>query len=96
MEYFIIFLPLIGSIISGLFGKKISSRHAEILTSGLVTVSAILSIVVFFRVLTQGYENNIIISTWINSGLVNVNWAIKKRTRHFIQINRSLYWFSNC
>ena len=67
MEYFIIFLPLIGSIISGLFGKKISSRQAEILTSGLVTTSAILSLIVFFKVLTQGYENNIIISTWINS-----------------------------
>ena len=77
MEYFIIFLPLIGSIISGLFGKKISSRQAEILTSGLVTTSAILSLIVFFKVLTQGYENDIIISTWINSGLVNVNWAIK-------------------
>ncbi len=77
MEYFIIFLPLIGSIISGLFGKKISSRQAEILTSGLVTIAAVLSIVVFFKVLTQGYENNIIISTWISSGLVNVNWAIK-------------------
>ncbi len=77
MEYFIIFLPLMGSIISGLFGKKIGSRQAEILTSGLVTTSAILSVVVFFKALTQGYENNIIISTWINSGLVNVNWAVK-------------------
>ena len=32
-EYLIIFLPLIGSIISGFFGKFLGSRNSEILTS---------------------------------------------------------------
>ena len=42
-EYLIIFLPLIGSIISGFFGKFLGSRNSEILTSLFVSISAIFS-----------------------------------------------------
>ncbi len=77
MEYLIIFLPLLGSFISGFFAKKFSSRFYEILTSCLVSISAILSIIVFFKVINQGYEKTLILSTWINSGLLDVNWSIK-------------------
>ena len=77
MEYFILFLPLIGSIISGFFGKLIGEKICQILTSFLVSISAALSFVIFFKVINEGYLNNIIISTWINSGSLNVNWSIK-------------------
>ena len=46
MEISIIALPLIASIISGFFGKFIGDRNSEIVTSFLVTISAILSAVV--------------------------------------------------
>ena len=46
MELSIIFLPLIASIISGFFGKYIGDRNSEIVTSGLVSISALLSIFV--------------------------------------------------
>ena len=42
MEYLILFLPLIGSVISGFFGKKIGDRNSQILTSSFVSISAIL------------------------------------------------------
>ena len=48
MEIFIIALPLLASIISGFFGKFIGDRNSEILTSSLVTISAVLSIVIFY------------------------------------------------
>ena len=41
MEYAIVFLPLVGSIISGFFGKKIGENNSQILTSSLVGISAI-------------------------------------------------------
>ena len=44
MEYLILFLPLLGSIISGFFGKKIGDRNSQILTSFFVSISAILSL----------------------------------------------------
>jgi NADH-quinone oxidoreductase subunit L len=39
--------------------------------------SAFLSILIFYNVIINGYENNIIIASWINSGTLNVNWSIK-------------------
>ena len=77
MEYLILFLPLLGSIISGFFGKNIGQKNSEYLTSILVSVSAILSIVIFYYVIFENYENKIILATWINSGSLNVNWAIQ-------------------
>ncbi len=76
MEYLILFLPLIAAIISGFFGKLIGDKFSQIVTSLFVSISAILSLVVFFKVISIGYENNLIISTWINSGSLNVNWSI--------------------
>ena len=77
MEILLLFLPLAASIISGFFGKYIGDRNSEIVTSLFVLVSAFLSILIFHNVILNGYENNIVIATWINSGLLNVNWSIK-------------------
>ena len=76
MEYLILFLPLLASIISGFFGKLIGDKVSQILTSLFVSISAILSLVIFFKVINASYVNNLIIATWINSGSLNVNWSI--------------------
>ena len=77
MEYSLLFLPLLGAFISGFFGKKIGERKSEIVTSSLVSISAILSLVIFYKVLTKNYENNLLIANWITSGSLTVNWSIK-------------------
>ena len=77
MEISIIALPLIASIISGFFGKFIGDRNSEIVTSLLVTISAIFSVLVFYEVMVNQYQDNIIIATWINSGSLDVNWSMK-------------------
>ena len=77
LEYFILFLPLFAAFISGFLGKFIGHRSSEIITSLFTSVSAILSILIFYKVVNQSYENNIIIATWLNSGSLNVNWSIK-------------------
>ena len=77
MEISIIALPLIASIISGFFGKFIGDRYSEIITSLLVTISAIFSGIVLYDVIQNQYEENIIIATWINSGSLDVNWSMK-------------------
>ena len=43
MEYLILFLPLLASIISGFFGKKLGDKLSEIIPSIFVSISAILS-----------------------------------------------------
>ena len=76
MEILILFLPLVASIIAGFFGKYIGDRNSEYVTSGLVLISALLSIFVLYQVIVNQYEDNIVIATWINSGSLDVNWSM--------------------
>jgi len=77
MEKIIIFLPLLSAIISGFFGKIIGNKASQIVTSLFVSISALLSIYVFYDVINNGYINNVVIAKWISSGLLDVNWSIK-------------------
>ena len=77
MEISIIALPLIASIISGFFGKLIGDRNSEIITSLLVSISAIFSVLVLYEVIVNQYQENISIAKWISSGSLEVNWSIK-------------------
>jgi len=77
MEISIIALPLLASIISGFFGKFIGDRNSEIVTSLMVSISAILSALVLYEVIVNQYQENIVIATWINSGSLDVNWSMK-------------------
>ena len=77
MEISIIALPLIASIVSGFFGKFIGDRNSELVTSLLVSISAILSALVLYEVIVNQYQDNITIATWISSGSLNVNWSMK-------------------
>ena len=76
MELSIIALPLIASIISGFFGKYIGDRGSEIITSLLISIAAVFSFFVFYNVIFNQYEENIIIAKWINSGSLDVNWSM--------------------
>ena len=77
MEIALLFLPLLASIISGFFGKYIGDRTSEIITSLFVIISAVLSFFLFYNVIVNNYESNVVIATWINSGTLDVNWSIK-------------------
>ena len=77
MELALLFLPLLASITSGFFGKYLGDRNSEILTSLFVSISALLSIILFYQVIVNGYENNVVVANWINSGTLDVNWSIK-------------------
>ena len=63
MEYIILFLPLFSSIISGIFGRYFKGNASGIVTSFLVSISAVLSIIILFNVVTQDYSNNLILAT---------------------------------
>ena len=75
MEYGILFLPLVAAII-GYFGKFLGNIFSQIFTSLLISISAILSVIVFFRGLNYNEYNNIQIFEWINSGNFVANWSI--------------------
>ncbi|MFL2891919.1 MAG: NADH-quinone oxidoreductase subunit L [Candidatus Pelagibacter sp.] len=76
MGYYILFLPLAASVISGFFGKLIGDKASQLVTSLFVSISAFLSIIVLYNVIATGYSENLIIAAWINSGSLNVNWSV--------------------
>jgi len=75
MEYAIIFLPLIGSIV-GYLGRSLIKYFSEITTSLLVSISAILSISLFWNGIQNNNYGNYKIFEWISSGNFIANWSI--------------------
>ncbi len=77
MDVAVVFLPLIGAIIAGLFGRQIGDRGAQLVTCGLLGVSALLSLVVFYDVAIAGNVRVTELFTWIDSGSFELSWALK-------------------
>ena len=76
MYHAIVFLPLIGFLIAGLFGRIIGERPSEIVTTALLMVSAILSWVAFFSFGGTGVTR-IQVAQWMQSGDLIVDWAFR-------------------
>src|SRR5438874_6066200 len=73
----IVFLPIIGSAIAGLFGPLIGARASEIITTALLFVSLALSCYAFYDVAYLGHSTVIHVAPWIASGMFNVDWALR-------------------
>ena len=73
----IVFLPLIGACIAGFFGRWLGDKPSGILTSTLLATSAALSWVAFYRVGFTGEEMRIQVLSWVTSGDLQANWALR-------------------
>src|SRR3954469_4573400 len=73
----IVFLPLLGSAIAGLFGRVIGARASELVTTGLLFVSLALSLVAFNDVAIQGHNYIIPVLPWIHSAGFTVDWTVR-------------------
>jgi NADH-quinone oxidoreductase subunit L len=73
----IVFLPIIGSLIAGLFGRVIGARPSELVTTIFLFISAALSILVFNDVALQGHKHIVQLLPWIHSGNLAVDWTIR-------------------
>jgi len=72
----IVFLPLFGFLIAGLFGRWIGARGAEYVTSGLLGICFLLSWIAFFEV-AAGADAHVPIANWFTSGKLSVAWALR-------------------
>ena len=75
MEYAVLFLPLVGSLV-GYLGRSLTKYFAEISTSLFVCVSAGLSIFIFWNGIHNDVYGNYVIFEWISSGGFVANWSI--------------------
>ncbi len=78
MYHAIVFLPLIGFLLAGLFAKSLGAKGCEFITTGLMMIAAILS---WFAMLTFGFSEQapftVPVLQWVSSGDLNVNWAFR-------------------
>ena len=78
MYHAIVFLPLIGAIIAGLFGRSIGAKASEYITSGFLVFAAFLSWIAFFTVaLGETDVLRIPVMRWIESGSFSVDWSFR-------------------
>ncbi|HEX2135865.1 MAG TPA: NADH-quinone oxidoreductase subunit L [Microvirga sp.] len=80
MYHAIVFLPLVGFLIAGLFGRLIGPRPSEIVTTALLFVSAVLSWVAFFQVGFGPGATRVQVAQWMSSGDLVVDWALRVDT----------------
>ncbi len=73
----IVFLPLLGSAIAGLFGRLIGARPSELVTTVLLFASMVLSWIGFAQVGFGHQDAHVIIAPFIVSGDLHVEWALR-------------------
>ncbi|MER8652180.1 NADH-quinone oxidoreductase subunit L [Mesorhizobium sp. M0179] len=74
----IVFLPLLGFLIVGLFGNSLGAKASEYITSGFLVISAVLSWVAFFSVgFGEGEVFTVPVLRWIQSGGLDASWALR-------------------
>jgi NADH-quinone oxidoreductase subunit L len=76
----IVFLPLIGFFIAGIFGRLIGARASEIVTTTLLLVSAVLSWIALFQVGFGSGTTRVQVATWLASADLRVDWAFRVDT----------------
>jgi NADH-quinone oxidoreductase subunit L len=75
-----VFLPLIGAFLAGFFGSRLGNRGSQFVTVGPMLVSAVLSCVILYMIAFADGEarsETIRLFTWIDSGALEVSWALK-------------------
>ena len=73
----IVFLPLIGCLIAGLFGRIIGARASELVTTLLLFASMALSWLALSEVGFGHHDERIVLLSWIHSGDLAVDWTLR-------------------
>ena len=71
----IITLPLLGSIVSGFFGRKVGVSGAQLISCTCVIITTILAMITFFEVGMNNIPTSINLFRWIDSESLNVLWS---------------------
>lgn len=73
----IIILPLLGSIVSGFFGRKVGVSGAQLITCSSVIITTVLAIFTFFEVGFNNIPVTINLFRWIDSEWYNIIWGFQ-------------------
>ena len=71
----IIILPLLGSIVAGVFGRKVGVSGAQLITCLCIIITTLLTIVAFIEVGLNKIPVSINLFRWIDSESLNILWG---------------------
>ena len=71
----LIVLPILGSITSGFFGRKIGVTGSQLITCSCVIIPTLLAIIAFFEVGLNNIPVTIHLFRWIDVESLNISWA---------------------
>ena len=72
-----VFFPLLGAVISGLFGRWIGDRAAQWSTVTCMALAAVCGALGFWQVAFGHAPATVVIATWIDVGGFEVSWALR-------------------
>ncbi|MFZ5608920.1 MAG: NADH-quinone oxidoreductase subunit L [Pseudomonadota bacterium] len=96
----IVFLPLVAALLAGFFGRQLGDRGAQLVTSGAVTLAAILSVIAFIDIAFAQTVVKVTVAEWIVSGDLALNWALQIDTLTVVMlvvvngISALVHWYS--
>jgi NADH-quinone oxidoreductase subunit L len=82
----VVFLPLVGAFIAGFFGRFIGDRGAQLVTCAAMSIAAVLGVLYFFQVAVGGHPATIHLLTWIDTGDLRVEWALRFDTLSAVMV----------
>ena len=71
----IIVLPILGSIVSGFFGRKVGVSGAQLITCISVIITTFMAIIGFFEVGLNNIPVSVSLFRWVDSESLNVLWG---------------------
>nr|UFX34229.1 NADH dehydrogenase subunit 5 [Zygophyllum fabago] len=75
MYLLIVFLPLLGSSVAGLFGRFLGKEGTAIMTTTCVSFSSILSWIAFYEVAPGASACYLRIAPWVSSEMFDASWG---------------------
>ena len=73
----LIILPMLGSVISGFFGRKVGATGAQLITCSCVIATTVLCVIAFLEVGLNNIPVCIELFRWIDSESLNVHWGFQ-------------------
>ena len=71
----LIILPILGSIVSGFFGRKIGVSGSQLITCTCIIITTFLSIIAFIEVGLNNIPVTINLFRWVDAETLNISWG---------------------
>jgi NADH-quinone oxidoreductase subunit L len=81
-----VFLPLLGAVIAGFFGRAIGDRAAQLVTCICMALAAVCGAAAFWNVAIQGNATTVVLATWFDSGAFEASWAVRYDTLSAVMV----------